>query len=341
MHHSGRGINSGDGHQPVAQRGTQCGVGSDAAADRHRGDLVLGGGRDRLGDEGVDDRLLEGGRQPVDGDRLPAVTVARDLAQHGGLQARKREVVAALRPGSRKARRRAGPGGGGADRRTPRIRQSQQPSHLVEGLARRVVDGLAEQCIAPVVAHQDELGMSAADHEAEQRERRLRGEWLGGGGIGQPVGIDVALDVVHANQRQVVRHGKRLRHVDAHQQRADEPRPVGDRHGVEIAPVDLRVLHGRTQGRNDPAQLLPCCHLGDDPPGGSVDRHLAGDGVRANAAAPADHRHACLVAGRLDGQDERRAHSAMSSRSRARIARIRGPARAGVVMISASSPSSV
>ena len=68
------------------------------------------------------------------------------------------------------------PVGRGRDRRAARIRQLEQPPDLVEGLPGRVVDRLAEQRVAPVVVHQDQLRVPAAHHEAEQRKRRARAE---------------------------------------------------------------------------------------------------------------------------------------------------------------------
>ncbi len=130
--------------------------------------------------------------------------------------------------------------------------------------------------VAAVIVHEDQLRVAAADHQAEEREGRLGGQRLARPGIGQPVGVDVALDVVHADQRQVVRDAQRLGEVHADQQRADQAGAAGHRHRVEVVPVRTGLVSSaRLQGRDDPAQLLARGHLRHDPAGGGVQRDLA------------------------------------------------------------------
>ena len=104
------------------------------------------------------------------------------------------------------------------DRRPARVAEAEQPAHLVERLARRVVDGRAEQPVREVVAHLDEERVPARHDQRDQRERRRLALRLAG--IQQPARVDVALEVVDRDQRLAVRPGERLGEVDADQQRA-------------------------------------------------------------------------------------------------------------------------
>ena len=119
----------------------------------------------RLGRQHVDDRLLEGRTRarppPSRAGSWPSTSrpstvepeLRGDLAPRGGLQAAEREVERVAQPGAREApvmARRSS--GRGHDRRAARIRQAEQPADLVERLPCRVVDRLAEQSVAQVVA---------------------------------------------------------------------------------------------------------------------------------------------------------------------------------------------
>ena len=199
--------------------------------------------------------------------------------------------------------------------------------------------------------HQDELRVATRHHQAEQRERGFGRHGRITIAIGQPVGIDVSLDVVDPDQGKVVGCGQRLGDVDPHQQRADQARAVGDRDRVEPVPRGVCLGQRRVKGRHDPAQLLARCHLGHDPPGLRVQGHLAGHLASLDAPAPHYHRDPGLIAGRLDGQDSGSDHPASSrsvgsarpnrSRARATRRRISGERSEGVVITRASSPSSL
>ena len=157
--------------------------------------------------------------------------------------------------------------------------------------------------------------------------------------------IEGHIYVVHRDEGQVLGDRQRLRHVDPHQQRADQPRPAGHRHGVEVVPADLGLLHGGADGGHDPAQLLSRGDLRHDPTGRGVQGDLGRDLVRSDPAPSAHHRHAGLVAAGLDGQHRRAAHGASlppaRSRSDASVARMAGLDSSGVVITRASSPSSL
>src|SRR5205823_3041605 len=56
--------------------------------------------------------------------------------------------------------------------------------------------------------------------------------------VGEERGVDVPLEMIHADQRQIVHPGQRLGHRAADQQRADQPRALRHRDAVEIAQLD-------------------------------------------------------------------------------------------------------
>ena len=156
-------------------------------------------------------------------------------------------------------------------------------------------------------AHLDQERVSTRHDQRDQRERRRLALRLAG--IGQPAGVHVALEVVDRHQRLAVRPGQRLGEVDAHEQRAREPGAVRDRDAVHVGHGDAGRREGLVQHGHDPAQVGPGRHLGDDAAGRRVERDLAGHDVGVDPAAVLDERDPGLVAGRLDGEQQRAAHA--------------------------------
>src|SRR6201999_3387562 len=134
------------------------------------------------------------------------------------------------------------------DQRAAGIAETEQARRLVEGLAGGVVEGLAEQLVALVVADRGEQGVAAGGDEAEEgRLERLRLEEVGG---------DVALQVVDRDQRQAARGGGRLRGRDADQQRADQPRPGGRGDRVDVVQGHPRFAEGGLDHRRGQLQVV-------------------------------------------------------------------------------------
>ena len=86
-----------------------------------------------------------------------------------------------------------------------------------------------------MVPHLDEERVAAGHDERDEREDRLGLAVLAG--VGQPGRVDVALEVVHPEERLVVDPGEGLGEVDADEERAGEPRPVRDGDRVDVRPV--------------------------------------------------------------------------------------------------------
>jgi len=81
--------------------------------------------------------------------------------------------------------------------------QGRAGARLVERLAGRVVDGLAQEPVREVIAHLDEEGMAAGDDERHEREWRRRA--LGLVAVQEPCRIEVPLEVVDSDERPPVR----------------------------------------------------------------------------------------------------------------------------------------
>ena len=85
------------------------------------------------------------------------------------------------------------------DRGTARVAEPEEAGDLVERLARRVVDRLAEHAVAPVAVHRDEQRVAAGDDERDERrfERRVLDHRR----------VEVRLVMVHADVRQTASRG--------------------------------------------------------------------------------------------------------------------------------------
>ena len=94
------------------------------------------------------------------------------------------------------------------------------------------------------------------------------------------------------------------------EQRAGQPRAVGDGDAVDVRP-GRRRRPAQTSSRtgHDPAQVGPGGDLGHDPARRRVQGDLRGDDVADDAPAVLDEGDAGLVARRLDRQQERAAHA--------------------------------
>ena len=106
------------------------------------------------------------------------------------------------------------------------IGQPQHPRGLVEGLARRVVHGLAQQAVLAVIGHLHQMAVPAGHHQAHKGRRQLR--------VGQVIGGDMALNMVDGNHRLAAGIAEALHAVHAGEQRAHQPRAVGHGKGVHV-----------------------------------------------------------------------------------------------------------
>ena len=183
----------------------------------------------------------------------------------------------------------------------------EQPRHLVEGLAERVVKRRAEHRVRPDAAREQQLAVAARSEQREEGEANIG--LLGLLGRRAPRHQHVSLEVVHADEGLAVLDGQRLGALGAHSQADLETGTDGYRDRVDLgsraqAGTVERLRHGRRERRlvrvsrdagHDAAPLL-------------VQGCLRGQRLAEDGAVAADHRNARVIAARLDAEHgERRA----------------------------------
>jgi hypothetical protein len=146
-----------------------------------------------------------------------------------------------------------------------------------------------------VVAHLDEEGVPTGDHERHEREGRHRTLQLVR--VQQPCGIQVPLQVVDADERELVGPCQRLRERDANEERAGKAGAGGDGDPVDLADRDAGGLQYLGQRRDDPAQVCARGELGHDPACRGVERDLAGHRLGQDPAPAHHERDPGLVTG--------------------------------------------
>src|SRR5579885_247494 len=256
------------------------------------------------------------------------LALARSLGQleHSGLQPAEAEIVGAAQPGARQAIGVAGQchrlaralqlllglARGLLDRGTAGIVQAENAGNFVESLAGCIVPCPAQQFILSVGMHQHQLAVRARDDQAEQRKCGIAGLKLPGIGLGragiallaQPVGIDMRLQVVHPQERQVIGQRERLAHRQTYQQRARQTGTIGRGDGVDILPAAMRLLHRGFDNRQDRRQLLARGHLWYHAAITIVNLDLRGNDIREQIATILDDRRARLIAGAFNTEYE-------------------------------------
>ena len=179
-------------------------------------------------------------------------------------------------------------------------RQAEQPGHLVEGLARRVVDRRAQRVDADGdVLDPQQAGVAAADQHRQAR--------LGQRAVLELVDRDVGGQVVDAVDRLAEPDRERLGRGDADQQRTGQARTAGHRDRVDVVRADAGGLAGPLDRRHHRLEVGPAGDLGHDAAEARVLVDAAGDRVGEQGVA-ADDADAGLVAGGLDAEDQGLAH---------------------------------
>ena len=137
--------------------------------------------------------------------------------------------------------------------------------------------------------------MAAARKQAEKRRLDLGRVEVQGG--------DVPVQMVDRNERQLARPSERLGCRNAHEQRADEPRPL--RHGDRVEILERRGGAGQrfADDRPDQLEVTARCDLGHDASVGGVQLGLRRDNRRPHLAVSRHEGSGRLVAGRLDPEN--------------------------------------
>ena len=179
-----------------------------------------------------------------------------------------------------------------------------EPEHLrglVERLAGRVVQRLAEQPVAPDALDLHQLGVTARDEQRDERERRR--------GLREKRREQVSLQVMHADHRHAEPVSEPGGDARADEQRARKPRPFGVRDRVHLIESRTRVGEHAPHERQRAADVIARGELRHDAAVFGVQRGLRVNFVREQAARAVVQRDACLIAGGFDSQHQHGAAS--------------------------------
>src|SRR5690606_23048982 len=124
-------------------------------------------------------------------------------------------------------------------------------------------------------------------------------------GLRQPQRIDVAFEVVDAEQRFAGRQRQPFGVVDADQQRADQPRPARDRDSVDAVVADAGVAYRLLPDDADRLDVRPRGGFREHAAVLRVNVDLRGDDVRDDGLAIQHNRRGGFVARTLDAEDIR------------------------------------
>jgi hypothetical protein len=189
----------------------------------------------------------------------------------------------------------------GVDCRAPGEGQVEQAGDLVEGLARRVVQGLTQGADA-VGPHRDQRGVSTRYQQADHRLRQRS--------VLQLIDDDVRGQMVHPVDRAIQRRTQGLRRRDTDEERAHESGTRGHGDRIDIAESDTCVRARAFDRGHHRLEMSTTSDLRHDTTEAGLLIHTRRQSIRAQLIAndDADPR---LVAGGLDPQDHGTGHSAL------------------------------
>ena len=258
---------------------------------------VLNGPPQRV-DQDVDDGLLERSAEigPVLCKQAGPLGLRKlvEVIQYGRFQTAERKIVSFQARAWEGYEVRIALAGQPVDFRSTRIAQSQQAGHLVEGLAGCVVARTSQQRMPEAFLDAHELGVAAGDNQAQVGKRR-RGRF-------DEDRVDMAFQMVDPDQRTSQPQRKGFGKAQTHQQRADQPRSVGDGDSVEVAGRQAGFLQGLTHDRDDSSLMIARGQLGHHAPIAQVRSLLGGDYVGTQFALD-DHGRGRVVARCFDPEN--------------------------------------
>ena len=199
-------------------------------------------------------------------------------------------------------------GGEAIDPGAAGVAEAEELGDLVEGFAGGVVDGAADVAVVPgaslpcLLVSEVEVGVASGDDEGEERSAGVFGREEGG--VVHEDGVDVAFEVVDADEGLREGEGEGFGVGDADEEGSGETGAAGDGYGVEIFEADAGLGDGGAGDGDDVAEVLAGGELGDDAPEVGVESDLAGDHVGEGFGAVANDGGCGLVAGALDAENE-------------------------------------
>jgi S-adenosylmethionine:tRNA ribosyltransferase-isomerase len=179
---------------------------------------------------------------------------------------------------------------------TAGIAESEEFRDFVVSFTGGIVARFSEQPVGESLADFKQVGVSAADH---QRERRIFDARAGF----ENHGVDMAFDMVDADERQVAGKAERLRVGDADQQRAYQAGTFGDRDGGKIVERCAGFFESQANHGDDGAQVLARGKLGNHAAVFAVSGELRGDHGGQDGYAVGDHGGRGFIARSFDAKD--------------------------------------
>ena len=145
------------------------------------------------------------------------------------------------------------------------IGQAQHTCRLVKGFPRRVVHGLTQQAVFPVVPHLHQMAVAPGHHQAHKGRLQLR--------IRQVIGGNVTLNMVDGDQRLARGIAQALHAAHPGKQRAHQPGAIGYGTGVHLLQGQARLLQRLVH------HPVACLHMG---PAGNFRHYPAIQRVQVN-----------------------------------------------------------
>ena len=146
--------------------------------------------------------------------------------------------------------------------------------------------------------HQYQIRMPPRRNQAHQRKarRHIRIHPL------QPRRVDMPLQVIKPDKRQLVGIREPLGGIHADKQRPRQARPMRNRHAIQLARLHPGVRQRLPHHRRHSQHMLPRRHFRHNPPIPRVQRRLRRHHIGTNNAPILNHRRRRLIARRLNPQ---------------------------------------
>ncbi len=182
---------------------------------------------------------------------------------------------------------------------------------LVECLARRVVDGLTQQAVLRIAFDDHDHRVTARDDEHREGQLDVR--------ILEPGRVQMRLEMVHADVRDIEGERERLGRTHADEERTGETRAVARGDGIDVGEARTRLHERFGDDAADELGVRATRDLGHHAAEARVKVDLTRHDAGTDVVPVVDHGGRSLVAAGLDAQDgghaQRRTGSKMVSPS--------------------------
>ena len=176
-----------------------------------------------------------------------------------------------------------------------RVGEAEELRHLIEGFARRIVEGPSHDAVVARATDQGQLRMAAAHQQGHMVRDLLRTE------KGRE---EVSLEVVEREVGDAECERKSFRVGGADQERRSKAGAGGRGHGAEITGCDAGFGKGAPDEGIDGQKMVARGDLGHDAAEACVLLRLRRNQAGENRPGRTHHSHRGLVTAGLDGEDE-------------------------------------